>query len=155
MKNLNIWTDGSCNNKSTDRVGGYGVVYDFEGQIHVHSDASLDTTSNRMELSAIICAIKTIKWSDRLKVTIFSDSQYCIRALCSTAYQFWVRSNPELINGDLWKEMCELMQDEHNHRVQFIWIKGHAKGKYPLNELADELAKEARLALIAKQLLKH
>jgi ribonuclease HI len=113
-----IYTDGSCR----DRKGGWAFVILFE----MHwSDKVSDTTNNRMELTAVIEALKTLKNEE---CVIYSDSQWVINC----AEGRWKRNK----NLDLWEDFEE--QRRRQKKVEFVWVKGHSTNEY--NNLCDKLA---------------
>lgn len=121
------YTDGSCDNLSRFKAGGAAYILLKDGEIiKMKNHGQLNTTNNRMELLAIISAVKSCP--DGAFVDIYTDSQYCILVL-SKSYK------PKL-NADLY----ELYKKNSLHvaGVRFHWVKGHNGCKY--NEMADELA---------------
>ena len=92
-----------------------------------------------MELMAVIAGLKALK-KNGLTVTIYSDSQYIVKAIEEGWLEKWMRTNFKggKKNADLWREFWELAQ---KHKLKFIWVKGHADNPY--NNRCDELATEA------------
>ncbi len=125
-----IYTDGGCM-YNPGGPGGYGiiVVNRETGEEQVYTEAYTSTTNNRMEVMAILRALKE---TDQYKepVTIYSDSQYAIN--CATGA--WQRNK----NRDLWKQYENLAKGRD---IRFIWIRGHSGNTY--NERCDELAMSA------------
>ncbi len=122
-----VYTDGGCA-INPGGPGGYGVVIidKDEGVLKEYSESYTSTTNNRMEVMAIIRAIKeTASYNEA--VTIISDSQYAIN--CATGS--WKKNK----NHDLWKEYDAVA---HKRDIHFIWVKGHAGNTY--NERCDTLA---------------
>lgn len=118
-----IYTDGSCR----DRKGGWAFVV-IHDAFEIHwSDKETDTTNNRMELRAVIEALKTLK--DEVCI-IHSDSQWVINC----AERRWKRNK----NLDLWEKFEE--QRKRQKKVEFVWVKGHSNDPY--NDLCDMLAKK-------------
>ncbi len=97
------------------------------------------TTNNRMELMAVIAGLNALK-KNGMNVTIYSDSQYVVKAIEEGWLKTWIKTNFKggKKNPDLWKEFYEL---SHKHHLKFKWLKGHAGN--PLNNRCDELATEA------------
>ena len=117
-----IYTDGSCRNKR----GGYAyVIITDMYDIYWSDSVKEDTTNNRMELKAVIEALKTLKQAHCM---IYSDSQWVINC----ALRKWKRNK----NLDLWKEY-EVVSSQQKV-VDFQWVKGHSNDKY--NEICDKLA---------------
>jgi ribonuclease HI len=102
------------------------------------------TTNNRMELMAVVEALKAVKRHQRFNITIFTDSRLIVDAvnknwLKSWLKNGWKKSNKQpVLNQDLWKMLLE--QLEH-HNVEFRWVEAHVGIKE--NERCDELGKEA------------
>ena len=92
-----------------------------------------------MELMAVIAGLKALK-KDGMKVTIYSDSQYVVKAIEEGWLKKWIRTNFKggKKNADLWLEFDEHAQ---KHHIKFKWVRGH--GDNPLNNRCDELATEA------------
>lgn len=121
------YTDGGCL-VNPGGPGGYGVVVinNETGEKREYSDSYVSTTNNRMEVMAILRALRETA-EFKKPVTIYSDSQYAINC----AKGEWGRNK----NQDLWREYEELAK---NRDVQYIWVRGHAGNRY--NERCDELA---------------
>ena len=80
---------------------------------------------------------------DKCLVDIYTDSQYVKQGMSAWIYNWrrngWRTSDKKPIkNQDLWMALDELSK---NHEVQWHWVRGHAG--HPMNERADQLAKEA------------
>ena len=136
---LVIYTDGACS--GNPGPGGWGVVmYHGKRQKEIKG-GSKSTTNNRMELQAVIEALKAIKPRYKGKTVLFSDSTYVLKGL-----QEWLpgwkkrgwktASKKPVKNEDLWRELDELAAKRD---VDWRWVKGHA-GDIG-NERADELAR--------------
>jgi len=97
------------------------------------------TTNNRMELMAVIAALEALK-KQNLKITIYTDSQYIVKALNEGWLNKWLATNFEKgkKNKDLWVRFYNLYK---GHQIKFVWVKGHAENKY--NNRCDELATTA------------
>jgi ribonuclease HI len=96
------------------------------------------TTNNRMELMAVIAALKALT-KEGLNITVFSDSAYVVNAVEKGWLQGWLRSGFKgKKNPDLWQEYATLAK---KHHVRFVWVKGHANN--PFNNRCDELATAA------------
>ena len=97
------------------------------------------TTNNRMELMAVIAALSCLKRTG-LRVTIYSDSQYVVKAVEEGWLKNWIRTNFKggKKNRDLWEQFYVLSQQ---HQLRFHWVKGHAEN--PFNNRCDELATAA------------
>jgi ribonuclease HI len=96
------------------------------------------TTNNRMELMAVIEALRALT-REGLNITVFSDSAYVVNAVEKGWLKGWLRTNfKDKKNPDLWRQYAELAA---KHNVRFVWVKGHADN--PFNNRCDELATAA------------
>lgn len=137
MKNVKIYTDGACS--GNPGPGGWGAVLIYNGVEKQLSGSEKETTNNRMELSAVITALKALK--EPCNVTLTTDSKYVCDAINKGWLNSWQKSSwkkadkKPVLNIDLWQELLPLLD---KHRVEFIWVKGHNGHKY--NEICDKLA---------------
>ena len=140
LKHVTIYTDGAC--IGNPGPGGYGVVLIYEGRRKELSGGYRMTTNNRMEIMAATVALEALK--KRCRVTLYSDSQYLVRAMSqgwAKRWQAkgWMRNRRErALNADLWETLLQLCD---HHEVDFRWVKGHARS--PENLRCDELAMQA------------
>ena len=137
MKQVNIYTDGSC--RGNPGVGGWGAVLVYGVHEKELSGGEAQTTNNRMELTAVIEALSALK--EPCEVTLTSDSKYVIEALEKGWAEGWKQrgwkkaDKSPALNPDLWERLLELT---HFHQVTTVWVKGHAG--HPYNERCDQLA---------------
>ena len=123
-----IYTDGSCL-KNPGGPGGYAAVIFREGEmIEELSGGDAVTTSNRMEIMAVIVGLRAVR--EPSVITLYSDSQYLIKTLTLG----W----KQMKNADLWARLDQAAQP---HRVSWQWIRGHNGN--PGNVRADALANQA------------
>ena len=134
---ITIYTDGAA--RGNPGPGGYGVVLMTGGHRKELSQGYQRTTNNRMELMAVIAGLKALK-KEGLNVTIYSDSQYVVKAWEEGWLNNWIRTNFKggKKNADLWREFYEL---SHKHKIRFKWVRGHAGNHH--NNRCDELATAA------------
>lgn len=137
MPSVTIYTDGSS--RGNPGPGGYGVILMSGSHRKELSGGYRLTTNNRMELMAVIIGLKALK-KHPLNITIYSDSQYVVKAFSEGWLKNWIRTDFKggKKNADLWKEFHELAG---LHHLQFVWVKGHANN--PFNNRCDGLATEA------------
>ena len=85
---------------------------------------------------AVIAGLKALK-KEGMNVTIYSDSQYVVKAIEEGWLKNWIKTNFKggKKNKDLWMEYHELAQ---GHTIKFKWVRGHAENVY--NNRCDELA---------------
>ncbi len=137
MKKVEIYTDGACS--GNPGKGGWGAVLIYNSNEKQLSGANPSTTNNRMELTAVIEALRELKEPCEVKLT--TDSKYVCDAinkgwLYSWGKKGWKKADgKKALNVDLWQQLLEQLQI---HNVEFIWVKGHAGHKY--NEICDTLA---------------
>lgn len=139
LKQVEIFTDGACS--GNPGPGGYGVILRYKGASRELSGGDPNTTNNRMELTAVIVGLRSLK--EPCAVTLYSDSKYIIDAIQKGwarrwKQNGWMRNKKDpALNPDLWEQ---LLQQLDRHRVTFVWVKGHAG--HPENERCDALAVE-------------
>lgn len=137
-KTVYIYTDGAC--KGNPGVGGWGALLRYGQHEKELLGGAAETTNNRMELTAVIEALRALKRSSR--VQICTDSQYVKNGMESWIEGWkkngWQTANKQPVkNADLWRELDTLVQQ---HQVTWTWVKGHAG--HPENERADALANQ-------------
>jgi ribonuclease HI len=138
-----VWTDGGC--KPNPGPGGWAAILVYNGHIRELSGAERRTTNNRMELTAAMMALESLKRPCR--VVLHSDSQYVCNGV-TRWHKGWVRRNwrnsagEPVANMELWQR---LLAAAAPHKVDWRWVRGHAGD--PMNERADALATAAREAL--------
>ena len=118
-----IYTDGAC--IPNPGKGGWAYLNVNTGEYD--SGGVAKTTNNRMELLAICKGLMSV--TDPAHITIKTDSQYAIK-IANKA------TRPDK-NPDLWVLLHELLKF---HKVDFQWVKGHAKDTY--NNYVDGLANQ-------------
>ena len=136
MKNVTIYTDGSC--RKNPGPGGWGAILTYGGIEREMSGGDAATTNNRMELTGAIEALSALK--EPCRVTLVSDSKYLTDAVTKRwVYAWrakgWKRSGGDIPNVDLWMRLLDLLEV---HDVTFEWVKGHAG--HPYNERCDAMA---------------
>ncbi len=137
MKKVSVYTDGAC--RGNPGKGGWGAILVYGGREKELSGGEVETTNNRMELSAVIAALGALK--EPCEVTLTTDSQYVVNAiekgwLASWQQKGWRKSDRgAVLNVDLWQKLVALLDV---HKVNFVWVKGH--NGHPYNERCDKLA---------------
>ncbi|RYY13104.1 MAG: ribonuclease HI [Chitinophagaceae bacterium] len=137
MADIIIYTDGSS--RGNPGPGGYGTIL-MAGQHRKElSQGYRRTTNNRMELMAVIAGLQALK-KDGMQVTVYSDSQYVVKAVEQGWLKNWIATDFKggKKNRDLWTTFYRLSQ---KHKLKFIWVKGHANNPY--NNRCDVLATTA------------
>lgn len=137
MKQVFVYTDGACS--GNPGAGGWGAILRFGSAEKELSGGEANTTNNRMELTAVIEALSALK--EPCQVTLTSDSKYVIDSITKGwVYGWkkkgWIKSDKKpALNVDLWEQLLPLLE---RHKVDFVWIKGHAG--HAENERCDRLA---------------
>ena len=132
-----VFTDGAANTNT--RRGGYGAVIRRGNKREELSGGFCGTTNNRMELTAVIKALESLK--RKAAVVVFSDSKYVVRAMEEGWLDNWHANgwkrdkNQKLMNADLWQQLYALNK---KHDVQYRWVRGHSGTRE--NERCDRLA---------------
>ena len=137
MKKIEIFTDGACS--GNPGKGGWGAILRFGEYQKELSGGEKNTTNNRMELTAVIEALKALK--EPCEVIITTDSKYVSDAVTLGWAENWRKNGwkkadkKPALNADLWQQLLELLAQ---HKVTFNWVKGHAG--HIENERCDQLA---------------
>ena len=136
-----IYSDGAC--KGNPGAGGWGALLVTDGHRKEICGGEANTTNNRMEMTAVIRALESLKRPSTVEV--HTDSQYVQKGI-SEWMAGWKRRNWRTADGkpvknqDLWLQLDALSQ---LHRVEWKWVRGHAG--HPENERADALANQGVL----------
>ena len=141
MKQVEIYTDGAC--KGNPGPGGWGAVLRMGGHEKELSGGAPATTNNRMELTAVIEALRAL--NSPCEVALHTDSRYVIDGITKWIFGWqkngWKNAAKKpVLNIDLWQALLEAKRE---HKVSWHWVKGHAG--HPENERADRLASDAAL----------
>ncbi len=136
MSEVVVYTDGAC--RGNPGPGGWGVwLRSGEHEKEMFGGEAL-TTNNRMELTAPIEALASLK--RRCQVTIYTDSQYVRQGITAWIHGWkargWLTADKKPVkNVELWQRLDTL---NAGHDVTWRWVKGHSGD--PGNERADRLA---------------
>ena len=147
MPRVQIYTDGSCA-PTNPGPGGWAFVRVIENvPQQVISGCEVDTTNNRMEMTAAIEAIRSCERDEKLR--IYTDSQYLKNGI-NIWIENWKRNGrlnggpKEVKNADLWRA---LDAEATGRDIEWLWTKAHSGDTY--NELVDETARKAALSCSA------
>lgn len=133
---IRIYTDGAA--QENPGPGGFGVILKYNRHEKEISQGFRLTTNNRMELLAVIVGLEAIR-KDGIPVTIYSDSEYVVKAVEQGWLWNWEKKNFKgKKNADLWQRYIPLHE---KFKPKFQWIRGHAG--HPENERCDYLAVQA------------
>lgn len=133
---IEIFADGAC--KGNPGPGGWGAWLRSGPHEKELFGGEPQTTNNRMELTAVIRALESLKKPSRVRVS--TDSQYVQKGISEWIKGWkargWRTSSKEPVkNADLWQELDAISS---RHEVEWVWVKGHAG--HEGNERADMLA---------------
>ena len=142
---VTLYTDGACS--GNPGKGGYGAILvyiDSKGIKHEKelSAGYCNVTNNQMELLGVIVGLEALKKS--AEVTVISDSKYVVDAFNNNWIEGWIKkgwktaSKSPVKNVKLWQRLLKAIEP---HKVDFVWVKGHAGHEY--NERCDTLAVSA------------
>ena len=135
---IEIHTDGACS--GNPGPGGWGALLSWNGLTKELKGGEAATTNNRMEMTAAIRALESLKRPST--VDLYTDSTY-VRDGITGWLAKWKRNGwktaakKPVKNEDLWRALDEATA---RHEIVWHWVKGHDGN--PGNERADELARE-------------
>ena len=133
MKKVEIFTDGSS--LGNPGAGGWCAILKYKNHEKIISGGEDYTTNNRMELKAVIEALKRLK--EPCEIELFSDSTYVLKGI-SEWLSNWIKKDFKNVkNEDLWREFIEVSK---GHKINVNWIKGHSG--HIENEKCDTISKE-------------
>jgi ribonuclease HI len=143
LNEVTIYTDGAC--KGNPGPGGWGAWLKSGASEKELFGGELNTTNNRMELTAVIEGLAALKRP--CKVVLYLDSQYVRQGITEWIRGWkakgWVTSTKQPVkNVELWKRLDALVQNG-GHQIEWRWVKGHSGD--PGNEKADALANKGVL----------
>ena len=149
-----IWTDGSCKgNGQENAIGGYAfLIYCDAHEIARGSKMVKNTTNNRMEMTAILVAMRQVENfiynnllpSDEISIIVYTDSAYCQNCYTQKWYKNWQLNNwvnskkQPVKNKDLWEELIDYFELPQFHLAK---VKGHADNEN--NNIVDAMAQQA------------
>ena len=141
---IHLFTDGAC--RGNPGPGGWGFILRHlrTGKEMESSGGEVDSTNNRMELTAVVKGLEALKRPSL--VELFTDSVYVGKGISEWMPKWkangWKRrekgSFKPVKNEDLWRQLDQLI---HQHRVKYTRVAGHAG--HPENERCDQLAVSA------------
>ena len=137
-KKITIYTDGACS--GNPGKGGWAAVIIEDENEKTISGSEMLTTNNRMELLAVINALKEVSSA---KLDIYTDSKYVKNGIESWIKNWkmngWMTAAKQPVkNKDLWLELDALVTKKE---IEWKWVKGHSNDHY--NTIVDEAARKA------------
>lgn len=136
-KKVIIYTDGACS--GNPGKGGWGAILQYGDHVKEISGYSESTTNNKMELQAVIEALKLL--NRKCNIELYTDSSY-VKDGITNWIDNWKKNNwrtskkDDVKNKELWMELDNLVQQ---HNINWNWVKGHADND--LNNKVDKLAR--------------
>jgi ribonuclease HI len=135
---VTIYTDGACD--PNPGPGGWAAILRCGATEKVLTGGEVETTNNRMELTAALRALESLR--EPSQVEIFTDSEYLQRGITEWMPAWkaknWKRKGGRLANLDLWQALDAALG---RHAVSWNWVRGHAGVR--ANQRADYLARRA------------
>lgn len=136
MPTIEIYTDGAC--RGNPGPGGWGAVLRSGAHVKELFGGEQDTTNNRMEMTAVVNALKALKKPSEVILT--TDSQYVRKGITEWIHSWkkngWKTAAKQPVkNADLWQQIDALSAE---HTIRWEWVKGHSG--HPENERVDALA---------------
>lgn len=136
---VKIFTDGAC--MGNPGPGGYGAIIKCVEGAREISGGNPETTNNRMELTAVIEALRQLERPSN--IVVVTDSNYVVKGMTEWLPGWikrqWRNSRKKpVLNRDLWETLAFLSR---RHQIEWRWVKGH--DGHPENERCDLLAKKA------------
>lgn len=145
---LRMFTDGACS--GNPGPGGWATAFAWPKIIKLISGNDVNTTNNRMELTAVLEGIKYAldKLSEDDCLEVHSDSAYVVNSIVKQWIVKWkingwtTADGKQVKNSDLWIQLNELLQmcKKQNVTVTFVKVKGHSG--ISMNEMVDSKARE-------------
>jgi len=135
---IQIYTDGAC--LGNPGKGGWGAILIYKEHQKKIFGGEKETTNNRMEIQAVIEALKALKKPS--KIDLYTDSTYgkdgITKWISGWKKNGWRTANRTPVkNSDLW----QILESETiKHQIEWIWVKGHSGNHF--NEIVDKLARE-------------
>lgn len=140
MEEITIYTDGACS--GNPGPGGWGAILMYKENKKEISGGKKDTTNNIMELTAVIEALRLVKFP--CKISVYSDSAYVVNGFLQGWIYNWIKKGWKTADGspvknkELWEELYNFTK---THDIKFIKVKGHSDNEF--NNRCDELARNA------------
>ncbi|MCU1453267.1 MAG: Ribonuclease [Acidimicrobiales bacterium] len=127
-----VYTDGACS--GNPGPGGWAWA---ESPERSDSGGSVDTTNNRMELLAVLEAIR----ANPGPLHVVTDSTYVKHGIEQWSHAWerngWkTKDRKDVKNRDLWEPLVHAVRARSD--LTFGWVKGHSGDR--MNDLVDELA---------------
>lgn len=133
MKHIVVYCDGSS--LGNPGAGGWCGILHFKDSTKIVSGGVPNTTNNRMELLAVVMALKALK--EPCEVTLYTDSKYVCDGIKLWLDKWVAKRFYKVKNPDLWREYLIVSAP---HKVYPEWVKSHSGNEQ--NEKCDRIARE-------------
>ncbi|MEG0156620.1 MAG: ribonuclease H [Anaerovoracaceae bacterium] len=134
MTVLKLYTDGACSgNQNEENLGGWGAILAYGEHEKELFGGEKNTTNNRMEMTALLMALRAIK-KENQTIEIYSDSSYLMDCFRKKWYVNWLRNGWQtsakkpVENKDLWEALLPFLDC---HQLSFYRVKGHVNLDHP------------------------
>lgn len=125
---IRVYCDGACrNNGDNGALGAYAFVIDYGCRKSTEAKAILNTTNNKMELTAAIkalIALSLVDYGKQNKIEVYTDSQYVVKGVNEWSIKWIANDFHKVKNADLWKTLLSLIKTFKD--ISFNWVKGHS-----------------------------
>lgn len=138
MKKVTLYCDGSS--LGNPGFGGWCAILQYQNNRRIISGGENNTTNNRMELKAVIEALRVLK--EPCDIEILSDSQYVCDGINKWLCNWQAKDFKKVKNVDLWEEYLSCSKE---HKINTKWIRGH--NGHMENEQCDKIAKQEALKI--------
>jgi len=136
LKKIEVFTDGSS--LGNPGPGGWCAILRYKDKEKILKGGEDYTTNNKMELKAVIEALKALK--EPCEIDLYADSTYVLKGI-SEWLENWIKKDFKNVkNPELWREFLKYSQP---HKINTIWVRGHSGHRE--NEICDKIAKEEAL----------
>ena len=149
---LQIFTDGGCQGNPGPGGWAYSIVQETPQGPQITAEqcgAERYTTNNRMELTAVIEALRALSSLPGIsrQAAVYTDSQYVQKGITEWIVKWkknaWRTSGKEPVkNQDLWIELDALAGQ---CALTWKWIRGHSGIDF--NERCDRMTQQAIMSL--------
>ena len=123
---IKIWTDGSCTTQGR-KCGGFGVYCKVGDEEITLRRGYYNTTTTRMEMMAILAAIRMVDPNEFTHVIITSDSQFCVNAFKLGWLANWrMKGWKGVKNVDIWKDILREIESRRKMKFGIKWLPRYA-----------------------------
>ncbi len=140
---IEIYTDGSSHTQKL--IGAWAAIIYYNKTKIIIKQVETNTSHNRMEMQAVIQAIKFVdtNYSTNIPIIINSDSQYVVNLVDRKEKlkknEFFTRKGNPVKNLDL---VITLIDQIESHEITFNKIKAHVKDGDTKNREVDLLVRK-------------